>query len=56
MEKWGLAVITFGLFMMTISSSTNPVNILLLSSGLFYVALGIGMIIYKKKKANKKVR
>lgn len=54
MEKWGLAIITFGLFMVTLSSSSNPVNMLMLLSGFFYVAAGVGLIAYKKKKTRKR--
>lgn len=56
MEKWGLVLITFGSFLVMMSSASNPANLLMLVSGLFYMVLGVGLIIYKKKKTTKKVR
>lgn len=53
MEKWGLAICGLGLFLIMISSSSTPTNLILIGSGLFYVILGAFLIVYKKKKENR---
>lgn len=53
MEKWGLAICGLGLFLIMISSSSTPTNLILIGSGLFYVILGAFLIVYKKKKVNR---
>ncbi len=53
MEKWGLAICGLGLFLIMISSSSTPTNLILIGSGLFYVVLGAFLIVYKKKKENR---
>ncbi|MEG0077071.1 hypothetical protein [Anaerorhabdus sp.] len=53
MEKWGLAVCTLGLLLITLSATSTPANLMMVFSGLFYVVVGVGMIIYKNKKMKK---
>lgn len=53
MEKWGLAICGLGLFLIMISSSSTPTNLILIGSELFYVILGAFLIVYKKKKVNR---
>ncbi|MEG2798359.1 MAG: hypothetical protein RR925_00615 [Erysipelotrichaceae bacterium] len=53
MEKWGLAICGLGLFLIMISSSSTPTNLILIGSGFFYVILGAFLIVYKKKKVNR---
>lgn len=53
MEKWGLAVCTLGLLLITLSATTSPVNLLMVFSGIFYVVVGVFMVLYKNKKMKK---
>jgi len=54
MKKIGLVIIGLGLLFMTISSSTVPVDFLLLCTGLFYIVLGWGIYLHFSKKEKRK--
>lgn len=53
MKKWSLAIITLGLLFMSMASMSNPVNLFILASGLFYCALG-GWLFFRSKKKEEK--
>jgi len=54
MKKISLVIIGLGLLFMTISSSTVPVDFLLLCTGLFYIVLGWGIYLHFSKKEKRK--
>lgn len=53
MEKWGIAIIALGFFLITFSATSKPTNLLMVISGLFYVGLGFAVVAYNKKKKGK---
>jgi len=54
MKKKCLMIVGIGLLFITFSSSTVPVDFMLLCTGLFYTVLGCGIYLILNKKEKRK--